>query len=71
MSATKIRVVLADDERPARSFSGRVAALLDDVEVVAQARRRGSHSANQAAPAGSRFLDLQMPEVDGLASSAC
>jgi two-component system, LytTR family, response regulator len=64
----KLRVVIADDERPARSF---LAALLrgwDDVELVGEAA-----SGDEALELIERLrpdlalLDLQMPERDGLA----
>src|SRR5579862_5417424 len=66
MSA-RLRVVIADDERPARSFLGALLRSFDDVVVVAEAA-----SGLEAVAAIERerpdiaFLDLQMPELDGI-----
>src|SRR5437764_15159035 len=63
----RLRVVIADDERPARSFLAALLRSFDDVTVVAEAA-----SGKDAVAAISRerpdlaFLDLQMPELDGI-----
>jgi two-component system LytT family response regulator len=63
-----IRAVIVDDEPPARR---RVRALLageHDVEVVAECRDgREALNVTPAAQPDLVFLDVQMPEVDGLA----
>lgn len=66
MSA-RLRVVIADDERPARSFLAALLRSFDDVVVVAE-----SESGSEAVAAIERerpdlaLLDLQMPELDGI-----
>ena len=63
----RLRVVIADDERPARSFLAALLRSFDDVVVVAEAE-----SGKQAVAAIERehpdlaLLDLQMPELDGI-----
>jgi two-component system LytT family response regulator len=64
---TKLRVVVADDERPARSFLMSLLRGYDDVEVVGEAAT-GTESVElieRLAP-DLALLDLQMPELDGL-----
>jgi two-component system LytT family response regulator len=63
----RIRVLVADDERPARAFLLGLLAECPDLVVVAQAATGGEavrlierHRPDVA------FLDLQMPEVDGM-----
>jgi len=66
MSA-RLRVVIADDERPARSFLAALLRTFDDVRIVAEAA-----SGKEAVTAIERerpdlaLLDLQMPELDGI-----
>jgi two-component system LytT family response regulator len=66
MSA-RLRIVIADDERPARSFLVALLRSFDDVVVVAEAE-----SGTDAVAAIERerpdlaLLDLQMPELDGI-----
>jgi two-component system LytT family response regulator len=66
MSA-RLRVVVADDERPARSFLAALLRLFDDVALVGEAS-----SGDEAVALIERekpdlaLLDLQMPELDGL-----
>jgi two-component system LytT family response regulator len=63
----RLRVVIADDERPARSFLAALLRSFDDVIVVAEAE-----SGSDAVTAIERerpdlaLLDLQMPELDGI-----
>ncbi len=63
----KLRVVIADDERPARSFLAALLRSFDSVEIVGEAE-----DGAQAVEVIERerpdlaLLDLQMPEVDGL-----
>jgi len=63
----RLRVVIADDERPARSFLAALLRSFDDVTVVAEAE-----SGIEAVTAIERerpdlaLLDLQMPELDGI-----
>jgi two-component system, LytTR family, response regulator len=66
MSA-RLRVVIADDERPARSFLAALLRSFDDVVIVAEAE-----SGTEAVAAIERerpdlaLLDLHMPELDGI-----
>src|SRR5712671_8007913 len=63
----RLRVVIADDERPARSFLAALLRAFDDVLIVAEAA-----SGKEALAAIERerpdlaLLDLQMPELDGI-----
>ncbi len=63
----RLRVVIADDERPARSFLAALLRSFDDVVIVAEAA-----SGKEAVDAIERhhpdlaLLDLQMPELDGI-----
>jgi two-component system LytT family response regulator len=63
----RLRIVIADDERPARSFLAALLRSFDDVVVVAEAE-----SGTDAVTAIERerpdlaLLDLQMPELDGI-----
>jgi two-component system, LytTR family, response regulator len=63
----KLRVVIADDERPARSVLLAMLRTFDDVEVVGEAKD-GSEAVEliERAHPDLALLDLQMPEVDGL-----
>jgi two-component system, LytTR family, response regulator len=64
----RLRVVIADDERPARSFLAALLRSFDDVNLVGEAG-----SGPEAVDLIDRekpdlaLLDLQMPELDGLA----
>lgn len=66
MSA-RLRVLIADDERPARSFLAAMLRSFDDVVLVAEAE-----SGTEAVAAIERerpdlaLLDLEMPELDGI-----
>lgn len=63
----KLRVVIADDERPARSFLASLLRSFEDVAIVGEAK-----SGKEAVVLIERerpdlaLLDLQMPELDGI-----
>jgi two-component system LytT family response regulator len=63
----RLRVVIADDERPARSFLAALLRSFEDVVIVAEAE-----SGAEAVAAIERerpdlaLLDLHMPELDGI-----
>jgi DNA-binding LytR/AlgR family response regulator len=63
----RLRVVVADDERPARSFLIALLRSFDDVVVVGEATSGKEAVAliEQERPELA-FLDLQMPELDGI-----
>jgi two-component system LytT family response regulator len=67
----KLRVMLVDDEAPARARLRRLLLAHPQVEVVAEARN-GREALEFCAAHGpdALFLDVQMPEVDGLSVAA-
>jgi len=67
VTETKLRVVIADDERPARAFLANMLRSFPDVEIVGEAKSGPEAVAviEQQRP-DLALLDLQMPEVDGL-----
>ncbi|HOC19525.1 MAG TPA: LytTR family DNA-binding domain-containing protein [Vicinamibacterales bacterium] len=67
MSGGRLRVVIADDERPARSFLASLVRSFDDVELVGEAAN-GSEALQliESLKPDLALLDLQMPELDGL-----
>jgi two-component system LytT family response regulator len=65
--STRLRVIIADDERPARAFLASLLRGFDDVAIVGEAK-----SGKEAVALIERerpdlaLLDLQMPELDGI-----
>ncbi len=64
---TRLRVVVADDERPARSFLVALLRSFGDVAVVGEAASGGDAVAliEKERP-DLALLDWQMPELDGI-----
>ncbi|HEY0657670.1 MAG TPA: response regulator [Pyrinomonadaceae bacterium] len=64
---TKLRVIIADDERPAREFLKAVLREFEDVEIVGEAENGAEaiEIITREKP-DLALLDLQMPEVSGL-----
>ena len=62
-----LRVMIADDERPARSFLAAMLRGFEDVTLVGEAEN-GAEAVEviESTKPDLAFLDLQMPEVDGL-----
>jgi len=67
MSTAPLRVVLADDERPARSYLAALVRAIPDVQIVGEATT-GTEAIQliESVQPDVALLDLQMPEVDGL-----
>lgn len=64
---TKLRVIVADDERPARSFLAALLRDFPDVELIGEATNGTEAVALiESERPDLALLDLQMPEVDGL-----
>jgi DNA-binding LytR/AlgR family response regulator len=63
----KLRVVIADDERPARSLLASMLRSFDDVALIGEARD-GSEAVEliERLHPDLALLDFQMPEIDGL-----
>jgi two-component system LytT family response regulator len=64
---TKLRVVIADDERPARAMLASLLQTCDDVTLIGEAQNGAEAVAliEQERP-DLALLDLQMPEIDGM-----
>lgn len=67
MATAPLRAILADDERPARSYLAALLRGMPDVTVVGEATN-GTEAVQliESEAPDVAFLDLQMPEVDGL-----
>jgi two-component system LytT family response regulator len=64
---SRLRVVIADDERPARSFLAALLRSFEDVVIVAEAASgREAVAAIEREHPDLALLDLQMPELDGI-----
>ncbi len=64
---TRLRIVIADDERPARSMLASLLQACDDVTLVGEAQNGAEAVALiEAQQPDLALLDLQMPEIDGL-----
>ncbi|HEX3101553.1 MAG TPA: response regulator, partial [Pyrinomonadaceae bacterium] len=63
----KLRVIIADDERPAREFLKSILREFESVEIVGEAEN-GSDAVEliKSVKPDLAILDLKMPEVSGL-----
>jgi two-component system LytT family response regulator len=64
---SRLRVIVADDERPARAFLSSMLQNFEDVDVIGEATNGAEcvELIERVAP-DLALVDLQMPEVDGL-----
>jgi two-component system LytT family response regulator len=66
-----LRVLVVDDEAPARARLRRLLLAHPEIEVVAEARDgREALELSAVHTPDALFLDVQMPEVDGLSVAA-
>jgi two-component system LytT family response regulator len=66
--SNRLRVLLVDDERPARAFLRAMLTQFEDVEIVGEATDGADAIAQiEALVPDLVLLDLHMPEIDGLA----
>nr|MDQ3013957.1 LytTR family DNA-binding domain-containing protein [Acidobacteriota bacterium] len=67
MNSSVLRVVIADDERPARSFLAAILRGFEDIKLVGEAEN-GAQAIEviEREKPDLALLDLQMPEIDGL-----
>jgi two-component system LytT family response regulator len=67
MTTPALRAIVADDERPSRSYLVALLAAIGGVEIVGEAAN-GTEAVTliEAERPDVAFLDLQMPELDGL-----
>ncbi|HEY6353170.1 MAG TPA: response regulator [Burkholderiaceae bacterium] len=71
MPAATLRVLVVDDEAPARARLRRLLLAHPQIEVLAEARNgREALELNATHAPDALFLDVQMPEVDGLSVAA-
>jgi len=67
MTSARLRVVVADDERPARSFLLALLRSFDDVAIVGEAASgKEAVAAIEKERPDLALLDWQMPELDGI-----
>jgi two-component system LytT family response regulator len=65
--SSRLRVIVADDERPARSFLLALLRSFDDITVVGEATSgREAVAVIEARKPDLALLDWQMPELDGI-----
>jgi two-component system LytT family response regulator len=64
---SRLRVIIADDERPARTFLASLLRSFDDVTIVGEAKSgREAVALIEREHPDLALLDLQMPELDGI-----